>query len=155
MPNIGSVLKEEIVRLSRRESRSQVDSTRKATIGHRREIAALKRDIAQLKRQVALLSRKALGPQAVVAAEPNGKSARFSAKGLRVHRERLGLSADDFGKLLGVSAQSVYNWELEKARPRAELVRKVAALRGIGKRDAKSRLAELRAASKRARPKAN
>ena len=80
MPNIAYVLKEEIVRLSRRESRSQVDSTRKATIRHRREIAALKRDMAQLERQVALLSRKSVGAQAVVAADTNGKSARFSAK---------------------------------------------------------------------------
>ena len=154
MPNIGSLLKEEIVRLSRRGSRSQVDSKRKATIRHRREIAALKRDMAQLGRQVALLSRKTLGAPAVVAADANGKSARFSAKGLRVHRERLGLSADDFGKLLGVSAQSVYNWEQEKARPRAELLVKVAALRGIGKRDAKARLEHLSAASKRIRTKA-
>ena len=153
MPNIGNVLKEEIVRLSRRESRSQVDSTRKATIRHRREIAALKRDMAQLGRQVALLSRKTFGAQAEAVADTNGKSARFSAKGLRVHRERLGLSADDFGKLLGVSAQSIYNWEQEKARPRAELRAKVAALRRIGKRDAKSRLTQLVAATKKARPK--
>jgi DNA-binding XRE family transcriptional regulator len=149
MPNIGSVLKEEIVRLSRRESRSQVDSTRKATMRHRREIAALKRDVVQLERQVALLSRKVLAAPAVVAADNRGKSARFSAKKLRGHRERLGLSADDFGKLLGVSAQSIYNWEQEKARPRAELLAKVAALRGIGKRDAKSRLERLVAATKR------
>ena len=153
MPNIGSVLKEEIVRLSRRESRSQVDSTRKATMRHRREIAALKRDVVQLERQVALLSRKVLAASAVVTADTRGKSARFSPKRLRAHRDRLGLSADDFGKLLGVSAQSIYNWEQDKARPRAELLAKVAALRAIGKRDAKSRLAQLFVATKRARPK--
>ena len=37
--------------------------------------------------------------------------------------------------------------------PRAELLAKVAALRGIGKRDARSRLEQLVAATKRARPK--
>jgi DNA-binding XRE family transcriptional regulator len=153
MPNIGSVLKEEIVRLSRRESRSQFDPTRKATIRHRREIAALKRGIVQLERQVAMLSRKVLAAPAVTPADSGGKSARFSAKRLRAHRERLGLSADEFGKLLGVSAQSIYNWEQEKARPRAELLAKVAALRGIGKRDAKSRLERLGTAKKRARRK--
>ena len=152
MPNIGSVLKEEIVRLSRRESRSQFDPTRKATIRHRREIAALKRGIVQLERQVALLSRKVLAA-AVTPADTGGKSARFSAKRLRAHRDRLGLSADDFGKLLGVSAQSIYNWEQEKARPRAELLAKVAALRGIGKRDAKSRLERLGAAKTKRRRK--
>ena len=52
-----------------------------------------------------------------------------------------------------MSAQSVYNWEQEKARPRAELLAKVAALRGIGKRDAKSRLEQLVASTKRARPR--
>ena len=153
MPNIGSVLKEEIVRLSRKESRSQIDPTKKATIRHRREIAELKRQVAQLERQVALLSRKTLGAPAVVPADTTGKPARFSAKGLRVQRERLGLSADDFGKLLGVSAQSIYNWEHEKARPRAEQLSKVAALRGIGKREAKARLEQLGAATKTAKPK--
>jgi DNA-binding XRE family transcriptional regulator len=153
MPNIGNVLKEEIIRLSRKESRSQVDSTRKATIRHRREIAALKREMAQLERRVALLSRKILAAAPVVAPDTSGKPARFSAKRLRVHRERLGLSADDFGKLLGVSAQSIYNWEQEKARPRAGLLAKVASLRGIGKRDASARLEQLVAPRKKSKTK--
>ena len=153
MPNIGTVLKEEIVRLSRKESRGQVDPTKKATIRHRRDIAELKRQVAQLERQVALLSRKTLGAHTAVPADTTGKPARFSANGIRAQRERLGLSADDFGKLLDVSAQSVYNWEQEKARPRAEQLSKVAALRGIGKREAKARLAQLAAATKMAKRK--
>jgi DNA-binding XRE family transcriptional regulator len=153
MPNIGSVLKEEIVRLARKESRSQIDPTKKATIQQRREHAELKRRVAQLARQVALLSRKILGTRAIAPADDKGKPARFSVKGLRVQRERLGLSADDFGKLLGVSAQSIYNWEHEKARPRAEQISKVAALRGIGKREASARLDQIAAAKKTARPK--
>jgi len=153
MPNIGSVLKEEIIRLSRKESRSQIDPTKKAAIRQRREVAELKRQVAQLARQVGLLSRKTLGAPTVGPADDKGKPARFSAKTLRVHRERLGLSADDLGKLLGVSAQSIYNWEHEKARPRAEQVSKVAALRGIGKREAKARLDRLGAAKKTAKPK--
>jgi len=153
MSNIGNVLKEEIVRLSRKESRSQVGPTKKATVRHRRDIAELKRQIAQIARQLALLSRKTLGAPAAPPADAAGQRARFSAKGLRVQRERLGLSADDFGKLVGVSAQSVYNWEQEKARPRAEQLSKIAALRRIGKREAKARLAQLAAATKRTRPK--
>jgi DNA-binding XRE family transcriptional regulator len=153
MPNIASALKEEIVRLSRKESRSQVDPTKKAAIRHRRDIAELKRQVGKLERQVALLSRKTLGAPAAVSVDGKGKPARFSAKGLRVHRERLGLSADGFGKLLGVSAQSVYNWEQEKARPRAEQLSKVAALRGVGKREAKARLERLGGATKKAKPK--
>jgi len=153
MPNLGSVLKEEIIRLSRKESRSQINPTKKATIRQRREVAELKRQVAQLARQVGLLSRRTVGAPAVVPADDNGKPARFSAKGLRVQRERLGLSAENFGKLLGVSAQSIYHWEHEKVRPRAEQVLKVAALRGIAKREAEARLDHLGAAKKTAKPK--
>jgi len=143
MPNIGTVLRDEIAKLSRRETRRQVDPARKATAQHRRDIAELKRQVAQLERQVALLSRRTLGPPAAAPSDPDAKPARFSAKGLRSHRSRLALSAGDFGKLLGVSAQSVYNWEHEQARPRGEQMAKLAALRGVGKREAEARLKQL------------
>ena len=67
----------------------------------------------------------------------------FSAKGFQALRSRLELSAADFGKLLGVSAQSIYNWESEKARPRAEQIAKLAALRSLGKREVAARLGDL------------
>lgn len=106
MPNIGTVLREEISRLSRREIRSQVDATKKATTQHRRQIAALKRQVAQLERQVTLLVRKFLDTPQAVSAASTAIRPRFVAKGLRSQRKRLGLSATDYGKLLGVSAQS-------------------------------------------------
>jgi DNA-binding transcriptional regulator YiaG len=140
MPNIGTVLKDEINRLSRRESRRLIDPTKKAAAQHRRDIAALKQQVARLERQVALLTRKAGGAAAAAAAAAPAKPVRFVAKGLRSQRNRLGLSAADFGRLLGVSAQSVYNWEREVAHPRGEQLAKLAALRGVGKREAAARL---------------
>ncbi|MCC7326827.1 MAG: helix-turn-helix transcriptional regulator [Burkholderiales bacterium] len=147
MPNIGSVLRDEILRLSRKETRSQVDPTRKVTARQRRDIAELKRQVEQLQRQVALLLRKTLAAPAA-AAESTAPRMRFNAKGLRTHRERLGLSAGELGKLVGVSAQSIYNWELGNARPRPEQLSKVAVLRGMGKREAQARLERLAAGSK-------
>jgi transcriptional regulator with XRE-family HTH domain len=41
---------------------------------------------------------------------------------------------------MGVSAQSIYNWETGKAVPRRQQLEAIAALRGIGKREALSRL---------------
>ena len=143
MPNIGALLKEEIVRLSRKETRSQVDPTKKASAQQRKEISALKSQVAMLEKQVALLARKILGAAPPVKSEVPATRIRFTAKGLRAQRDGLGLSADEFGKLLGVSAQSVYNWELEKARPRAEQLGKIAGLRGVGKREAVERLKQL------------
>jgi len=143
MPNIGTVLREEISRLSRRESRRQVDAPKKVTAQHRRDIAALKRQVAQLQRQVTLLSHKVLGAPPAVSSAPTAKRVRFAAKGLRSQRNRLGLSQTDMGTLLGVSAQSIYNWESESAHPRDEQLVKLAALRGIGKREAGERLKQL------------
>jgi DNA-binding transcriptional regulator YiaG len=145
MPNIGTVLREEITRLSRKESRNQIDPTKKATAQHRKDIAMLKRQIAQLERQIKLLSRKSPSAAAMTVprqAKPETKL-RFVAKGLRSQRKRLGLSAGDFGKLVGVSAQSVYNWESDQTRPRDEQIAKLAQMRMIGKREAGERLKQL------------
>src|SRR5664279_2667841 len=153
MPNIASVLHEEITRLSRKESRGQEDPTKKATAQHRRDIALLKRQVAQLERQVKSLSRKsASSPSATPAAEPATR-VRFVAKGLRSERNRLSLSQTDFGKLVGVSAQSIYNWESGSTRPRSEQLSKLAALRGIGKREAGERLERLVTATVKKRRK--
>jgi DNA-binding transcriptional regulator YiaG len=144
MPNLGTVLRDEISRLARRECRSQIDSTKKAAAQHRRDISVLKRQVAHLERQVALLSRKVLGDTSrTVSSDLTPKRVRFVAKGLRSQRNRLGLSQTDFGKLLGVSAQSIYNWESESAHPRDEQLAKLAALREIGKREAGERLKQL------------
>jgi len=153
MPNIGTVLREEITRLSRRESRSQVDPTKRATAQHRRDIAALKRQTAQLERQVTLLSRKILAAPPAAPSDSITKPVRFRANALRSQRNRLGLSATHLGKLLGVSAQSIYNWERGAAHPRAEQLAKLAALRGIGKREAGQRLAKLSSGKKATRRK--
>jgi DNA-binding transcriptional regulator YiaG len=150
MPNIGTVLREEITRLARKEARSQVDPTRQTSTRQRKEIAVLNRRVAQLERQIALLARKALGTPPAVKFESTDKRVRFTAKGLRAQRQRLGLSATDFGKLLGVSAQSIYNWEREAAHPRGAQVTRLAAMRGIGKREAAQRLQQLSAAGGRA-----
>jgi len=59
---------------------------------------------------------------------------------LRSLRSRLGLSAPQLALLLGVSEQSVYNWETKKATPRKEQLAAIIAMRGIGKREAQQRL---------------
>jgi DNA-binding transcriptional regulator YiaG len=65
------------------------------------------------------------------------------AKGLHSHRARLGLSAKDYGRLAGVSAQTIYSWERRKSVPRAQQRASLAAVRGLGKREARTRLEAL------------
>lgn len=145
MSNIGAVLKQEITRLSRREIRAEVRPTRKASAQYRRDIAALKREVEGLKRQVALLQRQGLNRSAEVPTASTTKKMRFVAKGLRAQRKRVGLSAEDYGKLIGVSAQSIYNWEQGHTSPRREQLAAIARLRGISKTTAKAHLGQLSA----------
>jgi DNA-binding XRE family transcriptional regulator len=143
MPNIANVMREEITRLSRRASRKDLDAIKKASAQHRRHIAVLKREVAQLARQFVVLSRKLPAAPAVTANGSDGKQVRFVAKGLRSHRERLGVSANELAKLVGVSAQSVYNWEHGVTRPREAQLGALAALRSLGKREVRVRLQQL------------
>jgi ribosome-binding protein aMBF1 (putative translation factor) len=148
MPNIGALLKQEIARLSRKEVRSEVLATKKASAQHRRHIAALKRQVATLERELSVLRRR-VNDRAPAAAAPAGRQhVRFVAKGLKSHRDRLGMSAAEYGKLIGVSAQSIYNWEQGHARPRSGQLGRIAALRSIGKREAQGHLKRLAAATK-------
>ena len=142
MPNIATALRDEIKRLSRQQSRTQIDPTKKATAVHRRDIALLKRQVVLLERQVKSLMRRTPGaPSAPQPSVPETK-VRFVAKGLRSQRDRLGLSAEGLGKVLGVSAQSVYNWESGKARPRQDQMAKLSHLRKVGKRQVMAFLAQ-------------
>ena len=109
---------------------------------HRRDIALLKRQVVLLERQVKSLMRRAPSTSSAPQASGPGLKVRFVAKGLRSHRDRLGLSAEGLGKVLGVSAQSVYNWESGKARPRQDQMAKLSHLRKVGKRQVMAFLAQ-------------
>ncbi|MFZ2156554.1 MAG: helix-turn-helix transcriptional regulator [Bradyrhizobium sp.] len=143
MPNIASVLKEEIARVARKEVRGETQRLKKASTQYRSDIAALKREMAALRQQIDKLSKvQGKRPQPIAVDEPKS-SLRFSAKGFAAQRQRLGLSANALATLLGVSGQSVYKWEDGKTRPRASQLSAIAALRTMGKKEAAARLAEL------------
>jgi DNA-binding transcriptional regulator YiaG len=65
---------------------------------------------------------------------------RFRADGLKSHRAKLGLSAKEYGRLVGVSGLTIYNWENGKTRPRSQQLANLATVRGMGKREAMKRL---------------
>lgn len=146
MPNIAVVLKDEIARIARKEVRAQTQDFKKASAQYRTHIAALRRRVDELERQLKRAGRTATRAGAPRAAEENeegGTPRRFSATRFAAQRRKLGLSAADFAALLGVSGQSVYKWERGEARPRAKQLETIAALRGIGKREAQARLEKL------------
>ena len=117
MPNIASVLKDEVLRLARKEVRKEVEGLKKASSQYRSNIAELKRRMVVLEKQNARLEKK--GPRKVTT-DAEGEVTtrfRFSAEKFAAQRQKLGVSAGDMGTLLGVSAQTIYNWEAGKSRP--------------------------------------
>lgn len=139
MPNIAMVLKEEISRLARKEVRKEMQALRKASGQHRRDIAEMKRRLFELQRKVNPLQKQVLKSLPSPAAAES-RRVRFTARGLRSQRQRLGLSAADYGKLIGVTGQTIYSWEHGIARPRKGQLPRIAALRHLGKRAAVARL---------------
>ena len=143
MANFATALKEEIARLSRKEVRAEIESLKKASSKRRKDVADLKREVVRLTRKVALLENKVLDQKSIPVSQDSDKQMRFTAKGLKSQRNRLSLSADDYGKLVGVTGISIYNWENGKTKPRKAQLAVLAALRGMGKKEAIARLMQL------------
>ncbi len=144
MPNVATVLKQEITRLARKETRAESASSRKAIAQYRRDIAELKRQVRALATEVGDLRRqqKRVGRPAT---HNSDAPVRFSPSWVKSHRERLELSAVDYAQLIGVSALTIYNWEKGKTRPRQGQRAAWAEIRELGKREAWKRLELLEA----------
>ena len=140
MPNVASVLREEISRLARKEIRQQVGPLRKANAELRRTVSALKSEVTALHRKVRFLEQQEKRRLEAVPQKNATKRVRFSPRGVKADRQRLGLSAKDYGALVGVSSLTIYSWEGGKSKPRAERLAAWAEVRGIGKREAMRRL---------------
>jgi len=143
MANLSSVLKSEIARLARKEIRSETASLKKASTSYRFQVAALKKRITSLERALKQAQR-GTRVEASDPADAATSNVRYSAKSLASQRRRLGLSAADFGALIGASGLSIYHWESGKSRPRDRYVAALAAIRRLGKREAAARLQALR-----------
>ncbi len=145
MANLAATLKEEIQRLVRKEIKAQTGATKQAVAQYRREIAKLKRQMREQEKKISFLEvqeKKRLGQPST---EEETEDVRFSARSVQAQRKRLGLSAKDYGKLVGVSPLTIYNWEQGKSRPQKAQLAALVAVRGIGKREALAKLEVLKA----------
>ncbi len=140
MPSIAAVFRQEIIRLARKEVKAQTEAIRKANAQYRRDIAQLKRHAGALSKQVAYLEQQERKRAAKGTPKANVEGRRFSARGLKTHREKVGLSAADYAMLVGVTGQTVYNWEQGKSKPRDEQLAALLAVRKLGQREAWKRL---------------
>jgi DNA-binding transcriptional regulator YiaG len=143
MSTFAVQLKGEISRLAKKEVRAETQALKKASAAYRAEIAALKRRITGLEAQLKKMG-KGTGRVKVEKTEEDdsGSALRFRVAGFAALRKKLGISAAEMGKLLGVSAQSVYHWEAGKTKPRASQLAAISAVRKMGKREVSAKLGE-------------
>jgi len=152
MPNVAAVLKEEIRRLAKKEVKSFVQGTKRAVNQYRKDIAQLRRLVREQQKKLVFFSKQSAAGQGRPPTEEDPLSnVRFSARSVKAQRLRLGLSAEDYGRLIGVSGLTVYHWEHGKSRPRKAQLASLISIRGIGKREARQRLETLGKPSKKAR----
>jgi DNA-binding transcriptional regulator YiaG len=144
MSNLAATFRQEITRLARRQIRSQTQGLRKASAQFRRDIAELKRHASKLKSEVARLERQVGKDVVPPIAEGDLARVRFSAKSVIAQRRSLGISAADYGKLIGVTAHTIYKWEHGTSRPRRAQLSAFASIRRLGKTETLARLQQMR-----------
>lgn len=147
MSNLVKALRDEIARLSRREAKALVGKPARSAAQSRRAAADLKRRVADLERSNRELRErlaKLEGAQPAPAPEKQGRG-WISGKRIRSMRKKLGLSQREFAALAGVSDQMVWLWEKKPGMLDLRSKTKAAlfAIRDMGAREAKKRLAEL------------
>ena len=146
MPNIASLLKHEIQRVARKEIRQEVSKLRVQNTVLRKRLADMNQRLEALERGCKQSARGAAAAGAGKRIEEIDSGvierSRITSSMIRSLRERLGLTQAQLAKLLGVSAQSVYQWEAREGSLQLRRRTKAAILdiRGLGKREVHRRI---------------
>jgi DNA-binding transcriptional regulator YiaG len=143
MSKLEATIKDEIVRLARREIRSTL-----VPLG--RDVRLLKNTVSQLRKAVLVLERlaaqqqKELGKRKVpLEATPEEvKESRFSPALIRSLRKHLGISQKELAILSGVTVGAAHLWESGKFKPKDEKKAVMVALRKLGRREVRKLLEE-------------
>jgi DNA-binding transcriptional regulator YiaG len=149
MPDLNKPIREEITRLTRKELKDALQNQNKINIALKKSLAAVREECAELKREVKAI-RKCLPKPPPVAKTPevdDDKLKRFrpTSTTIKQLRAKVGVSQDNFAKLVNVSLSCVRLWE-RKGGPlqlRGATKASLFALRTVGKREATARLSEL------------
>lgn len=141
MGKIEGVLRDEIVRLAKREVRQQVDPLK-------RENRDLKKRIVQLERLAKPIHKEIKKKQQAKqeklsdlrAPEEEVKAARINPEWVQNLRGKLNLSQAGLAQLIGISVSGVRTWEYGTSSPTGARREALVALRKLGRRDVKKLL---------------
>ncbi len=142
MGKLEGIIKDEIIRLAKREMRMNF-------VPLRRDVRSLKITTSQLRKSVLGLQRfvnqqeKQMGPKPVPDVTPEDmKKARFSPRLIKSLRKHLGVSQRELAKLAGVTVGAVFQWEKGKFGPKDDKKKILVSLRKLGRQNARTLLAE-------------
>ncbi|MCX6992642.1 MAG: helix-turn-helix domain-containing protein [Kiritimatiellaeota bacterium] len=143
MSTLMAVMKDEIRRIARKEIRAATAGLKKDQTKFRKAVAGLRRQTKEHRSTIRQLLQVATKQVKMATTAPEaGSKAWITIKGIRAQRKKLKLSQAQFGKLVGVSANTVLKWEHSsgtlkfRSRTRGALL----AIRGLGVREARLRL---------------
>ena len=143
MPNIATLLREEISKIARKEVQDQVRELKQTVREQRDAIARLEKQIGSAK----AATKSAAAKPAAKVRKPAGdgdrrKQLRISPNTIKKHRKRLKLSQADLGEILNVSTNTVLRWEAGTSKPRRKHLPGLDQLRTISMRELKKKLSE-------------
>jgi len=152
MGKFEGIIKDEIVRLAKRE-------VRKVSVPLAKDVWLLKSTLWKLRKTVSALERSAsrqaseLRKEKVLleATPEEVKTSRFSPRLIRSLRRHLGITQRELAILAGVTVGAIHQWESGIFVPRAQKKGVLVALRKLGRRRAKELLVEKRAEMKEKR----
>ena len=142
MPNVATVLKAEIARVSRKEIRTAIEPLKTANLKLKKQISELKKQLAVMEGRLTHLGKGVPASAANNVDESVSKLPRITAKGVRSIRRKLKLSRKDFALLTGASSQSIYKWEGSKGplKLRGKTLKGLIDARSLSPRKAKKLL---------------
>jgi DNA-binding transcriptional regulator YiaG len=142
MGNLEGIIKDEIIRLARREMR-------KSFVPLRRDVWSMKGIVSQLRKSVLILQRFKSQQEKQMAQKPAPevtpeeiKKTRFSPRLIKTLRKHLGLNQREMAALAGVTVGAVFQWEKGTFEPKDEKKKILLGLRKLGRREARSLLEE-------------
>jgi DNA-binding transcriptional regulator YiaG len=142
MGKLEGIIKDEIIRLAKREMRMKF-------VPLRRDVRSLKLTVSQLRKSVSGLQRfvsqqeRQVSPKPVPEVTPEDmKKARFSPRLIKTLRKHLGVSQREMAKLAGVTVGAVFKWEKGKFEPKDDKKKILVGLRKLGRQNARQLLAK-------------
>jgi len=142
MGKLEGIIKEEIIRLAKREMKMKF-------VPLRRDVRSLKITVSQLRKSLSGLQRfvsqqaKQMGPKPVPEVTPEDlKTARISPRLIKSLRKHLRVSQRELAKLAGVTVGAVFQWEKGKFEPKDDKKKILVGLRKLGRQEARKLLGE-------------